>query len=125
MVGATAFFIGWVVAVHILNLPQLFSFMLGTLILLEAAVHLRHLRNIVLFRWIVTGEAGLTGQIQYPRPLSLKLSAVELFGFGVFFLASFFLTGSWFFLGGTLSCLVTGQKHWLMAKQARQAVGQV
>ena len=59
----------------------------------------------------VVGKKGLRGRIEYPRWLSLRLSAVEILGFAVLFLVAFLISGSWFFIGGAISCLLTGVKH--------------
>jgi hypothetical protein len=108
-------FISWAMAIPWLGAPWLFSFVTGTLILLEAAVHLRHGRNLAIFRYASRGEGLMTGRIEYSKVLSLKLSAVELIGFAGLFLFVFLLAGHWFFLGGAVSCLATGLKHWRLA----------
>jgi hypothetical protein len=79
-------------------------------------VHLRHLRNLVLSLF-TRAAGGLIGQIQYARWLILKLSAIELFSFAGLFLVTALLLSSWLFLGGAISCLVTGCQHWLMSRK--------
>ena len=110
LVGVTLIFVSWAIAVHFLNMPDFFSFMLGMLILLQVAVHLRHIRNLALFRAIEQGES-VTGRLEYSRFMTLKMSAVEFWSIAALFLLVFLLTSSWFFLGGAASCLGVGLKH--------------
>ena len=102
--------IAWVVSVRWVGIPEAFSMLMGALICLEATAHIRHIRNIAFMKTLVSRH-GLKGRIEYPRWLSLRLSAVEILGFAVLFLLAFFVSGSWFFIGGALSCLLTGLKH--------------
>lgn len=109
--------VAWVIAVRWLSIPYAFSILMGALICLEATAHIRHIRNIAFMK-ILIGTQGLKGRIEYPRWLSLRLSAVEILGFAVLFLIVFLISGSWFFVGGALSCLVTGLKHRDWAEKA-------
>lgn len=109
--------LAWVLAVRWLEIPQAFSVLMGALILLEATAHIRHIRNIV-FLSTLTRLHSLKGKIEYPRWLSLKLSSVEVLGFAALFLVAFLVSGNWFFVGGSLSCLLTGLKHLDYAKKA-------
>jgi hypothetical protein len=102
--------LAWILAVRWANLPQAFAVLMGSLIFLEATAHIRHIRNITFFRSLMRSN-DLTGRIEYPRWLSLRLSSVEVLGFAVLFLFAFLVSGSWFFIGGVASCLVTGLKH--------------
>jgi hypothetical protein len=58
------------------------------------------------------------GKIEYSRPFSLRLSAVELFAFGAFCLFLSLVVGSWFVLGGALACGVLAVQHWRLAIKA-------
>jgi len=109
-------FLMWFLAVRILGGPWIFSLIFGSLFLREVAVHMRHLRNLVLSLF-TRAAGGLTGQIKYSRWLILKLSAVELFSFSGLFLVISLLLASWLFLGGAVSCLFTGWQHWLMSRK--------
>jgi hypothetical protein len=108
----------WLLTVYILPLSGIFSFALGGLLLREVAVHLRHGRNLALMRLTQTG-GGLTGKVTYARWLLLKLSALELWAFAVFFLLITLAWGSWFFLGGGIFCLFTGVQHWRLSGKQR------
>jgi hypothetical protein len=109
-------FLLWFITTIVLRLPQLFSIFLGSLILREVAIHLRHIRNITLFR-LVKSAGGLTGKVEYSRWLSLKMSAAELLSFAGLFLFISLALGSWLFLGGAISCFVTGFQHWGWSKK--------
>ncbi len=102
--------LAWLLTVRLANLPQVFSVLMGSLILLEATAHIRHVRNIVFLRTLKNMHS-MKGTIEYPRWLSLKLSSVEIIGFAALFLFVFLISGDWFFIGGVASCLLTGLKH--------------
>jgi hypothetical protein len=91
---------------------------LGAMILIELAIHIRHVRNLFLFRSIIKGNA-VRGQIRYSRPIILKVSAVELAAFAGLFAVIFAFTRSWFVLGGALSCMSTAIKHLRLASRCQ------
>jgi hypothetical protein len=113
-------FLIWYLSVRVLDVPWLFSFLFGALFLREAAVHLRHLRNVALSGF-TQAAGGLKGQLEYSRWLILKLSAVELLSFAGFCFLIFLALGSWFFFGGAISCLYTGVQYWLMSNKQSKA----
>jgi hypothetical protein len=94
---------------------------LGMFLLLEVAVHLRHLRNIFLIREIHRNPGGVDGQIIYKRWFSYRISAHELYLYATFFLLVALLTFSPFFLGGAIMCYATGFKHARLAKKTSNA----
>jgi hypothetical protein len=96
--------------------PHLYEFVLGALISSQLAVHVRHLRNLFLFRAIV-GTDAVKGRIQYSRPLILRMSSVELLAFSVSFGVLFVFTSSWFLLGGAIACLGIALKHRRLANK--------
>jgi hypothetical protein len=83
---------------------------LGMLLLMEIAVHIRHLRNIFLFREINL-RGGVEGSILYRRWFSYQISFFDFALFGGLFLLTAILTGSWFFAGGVISCFLIAFKH--------------
>ncbi len=91
---------------------------LGMFLLLEVAVHLRHLRNVSLIREIKK-NGGVEGQISYRKWFTYRISAFEFYMFSVLFLLIAALTYSLFFLGGAIMCFGTGFKHSRMAKKAK------
>jgi hypothetical protein len=112
-----AIFLMWTFTTQWSDDPALFSFVLGALFLLEVVVHVRHVRNLVTFHY-ARRIGSLKGRLERARWFVLRLSAVDLAGYALLFLLVFLLTGSWFFLGGTTSCLVTAAKHWHQATKA-------
>jgi hypothetical protein len=108
----------WWVSVQ--SQPQLYRFVFGAMILSQAAIHIRHIRNLLLFRAIVS-SCAVRGRIEYSRPLILRMSSVELLSFAGLFLLLFVLTQEWFILGGAVSCLVTALKHFRLARKAVSA----
>jgi len=101
-----------------------FLFFIGSFFLLEAVVHIRHIRNIFLFRH-ARGSHNVRGSIEYSRWVILRQSGMELFVFTIFFLLISVISSSWFFLGGAFGCLATGRKHWSLAKKFKQEKGEI
>ena len=91
---------------------------LGMFLLVEVAVHVRHLRNISIIR-LIRKEGGVEGEIKYKKQFSYKISAYDLYSIGVIFLIVALLTYSAFFFGGALMCIGTGFKHSRLAKKAK------
>jgi len=90
--------------------PELYQFALGILIGVQLAVHMRHLRNLILFRTISQPDL-VRGRIEYRRTGMLRASSWECFAFSGFFLILFVFTRSWFILGGVFGCFSLGVKH--------------
>lgn len=111
-------FIWWLTERLLLYLPWAYLFYLGMFLLLEVAIHLRHLRNVSLIR-TVRKHAGMEGQLTYRRWFTYTLSAAEFYLYSALFLLTALLSFSPFFLGGALMCFATGIKHSRMAKKAR------
>ncbi|HET9914746.1 MAG TPA: hypothetical protein VFQ13_22840 [Anaerolineales bacterium] len=95
-----------------------YSFYLGMFLLLEVAVHFRHLRNIFLIHE-VKKNGGVEGQISYRKEFSYRVSAFEFDMFSVLFLIIAAFYYSPFFLGGAIMCLATGIKHSRLAQKAK------
>jgi len=113
----------WWVFVYLLTLPWLYLLYLGMFLLIEVAVHLRHLRNVFMIN-LVRKEGGVEGQIMYRKYFSYKISSFELYLVGTLFLITSALTYSAFFLGGAIMCFGTGFKHSRLAKKARANLSQ-
>lgn len=109
----------WFIAVVLLGMPAVFAFMMGGLILRSLSIHLRHLRNIALARFIRSGE-GVSGKVEYARWLTLRLSAVELLSVAGLFGLLALSGGGWAIFGGAAFNLLTGLQHWALSDQARQ-----
>ena len=110
-------FIWWITGLFI-YFPWTYLLYLGMFLLLEVAVHLRHLRNVALIREVRKG-GGLEGQISHRKWFSYRISAFEFYMYSVLFLVVAVLTYSLFFLGGAIMCFGTGFKHNRMAKKAK------
>jgi hypothetical protein len=98
------------------SLPDFYSFVLGAFICLQLAVHVRHLRNLFLFRALRNTEV-VRGRIEYTRPLILRLSSVEFLAFSGLYGLLFVFTKSWFVMGGAFACCLTAGKHWWLARK--------
>jgi hypothetical protein len=118
--AALLFSLVWLSAVWWLAMesffPAMYAFLLGGMILLELAIHVRHFRNLVLFRAIV-GSDAVRGRIEYPRRLMLRMSSIEILAFSGLFAVVFAFTGSWFVLGGAVTCLSLAFKHFRLARK--------
>jgi hypothetical protein len=106
----------WWLTKRLLFFPWTYLLYLGMFLLLEVAVHLRHLRNISLIREI-RKNGGVEGQINYRKWLSYRISASEFYRYCALFLIVAMLTYSPFFLGGAIMCSGTGFKHSRLAKK--------
>ena len=75
-----------------------YAFGLGALVLVEAAVHVRHARNLYIFRRILAHD-GVSGRIEYARSFALALSGLELLGFALAYLAAWLADPTAFLAG--------------------------
>jgi len=114
----------WYLMVYFLGLPWAYLLYLGMFLLLEVAVHLRHLRNVFLIRE-VKKNGGASGQISYRKWFSDRVFAFELYLYFVFFLIVAALESSPFFLGGAIMCFGMGFRHNRLAKKAKSSPAQV
>jgi hypothetical protein len=60
---------------------------------------------------LVKAAAKIYEKVTDARPLTLRMSSVELLGFSVTFGVLFVFTSSWFLLGGAIGCLGIALKH--------------
>jgi hypothetical protein len=95
--------------------PLMYAFALGAVILPELAIHVRHIRNLLLFRALVRTDE-VRGRLEYSRPLMLRLSSLELLTFSGLFAVLFLFTGSVFVLGGVMTCSSLAAQHWRLAR---------
>lgn len=108
-VGVAVWAARWV-SLERLHRPEVFSFLLGGLVLIELADCICRLRNISFFR-LVRSEKEAKGQITFSRHLVHTLTYAEFYYFAGLFLVIFLVSGSWFVLGGMLSCFLAAQRH--------------
>ena len=110
--------IWWLTQRLVLFFPWTYLLYLGMFLLLEVAIHFRHLRNVSLIREIKK-NGGVDGRIFYQKWFSYKISASEFYTFSVLFLIIAILHTSAFFLGGAIMCLATGIKHGRLSRKAK------
>jgi hypothetical protein len=106
----------WWLTKHILFFPWTYLFILGMFLLMEVAIHFRHLRNLFMIRE-VRRHGGVEGQISYRKWFSYRVSAFEFYMFAALFLIIAVLNYSPFFLGGALACLAIAINHSKLAKK--------
>jgi hypothetical protein len=107
----------WWIWVAFLGWTGPMQFLMGAMLLREAAILLRHVRNLLLFRRARSGQE-LEGSLRYRRPLILYLSAVELWSYAALYAVLSMMLSSWFMAGGAVACAVTGLQHWRMSRAA-------
>src|SRR5262245_13671296 len=103
--------------------PGVFRLWMGALLLVELVIMIRHLRNIITFRQILS-SADIVGQIRYPRWWSLRSSALDLGLFAILFGAFALIADPWFFLGGTLACGSAALQHVRNSRKVRSLPAQ-
>jgi hypothetical protein len=101
------------------GIPAIYAFVCGVLMLMEAAIHFRHIRNIATYKQLKAGNAA-TGKLAYTRWFVYSVSATDIFAFSVFCLIIALLLGSWFFVGGAVGCLRLAIGHLLKSREARK-----
>ncbi|HMX75026.1 MAG TPA: hypothetical protein PKE35_12290 [Anaerolineales bacterium] len=109
--------VAWWLFAKTLKAEWLYSIYLGTLILMEVAVHLRHFRNLHMVK-AIKNEGGVEGDITYQKKLSYRISANEFQTFAWLFFIVAVITYSPFFLGGVISCFGISFRHNAYAKRA-------
>ena len=114
MLGELMLALAWFLAMR--SLPELYHFCLGALVATQLAVHVRHFRNLFLFR-AIAGTDAVRGRIEYSRPLVLRMSALELLAFSGLFAVLFAFTQSWFVLGGAVKTFSIAMKHRKLASK--------
>jgi hypothetical protein len=109
--------LAWVWFLSLQSAREFYTFLLGSMILIELTIHVRHLRNFSLFRGF-SDPTCVRGRIEYSRPFILKNSSREMFVFSCLYVALFAFTQSWFVLGGATACFSTAIKHHRLARAA-------
>ena len=110
----------WYLTLRVLVLPHVYLFALGAMVLVELTIHVRHVRNLFLFRSLVAGE-GIAGHIEYPRPIMLRLSSIEILSFAMLYLILYIVTESWFLLGGATACVSLAINHRQLSRLHKRA----
>jgi hypothetical protein len=94
------------------------------MLLLEATIHLRHTRNIQLFRYLRNHPSAVEGHVRYRRALTLWNSMWDLIGIGVLLVLLALLLSSWFLGGGAVGVLALAFRHGLMLGKATRATAE-
>ena len=110
--GVLALGIGvvWTILIAQYNQPEIFSFMMGGLILLELAGWMRQGRSIAFF-YFARRHVGLEGSLTFSKRLTHTLSYLEFQNFALFYILIFLLAGGWVFLGGAVACFISSRRH--------------
>lgn len=94
--------------------PRFFVLVIGMLYLIEVPIHFRHFQNIRLALMLRRDPTLAQGHIAYKRVLSYNLIALDFVFYGGLWLILALVSGSIFFLGGALGCLVEVLRfYWL------------
>jgi hypothetical protein len=119
LLSCLSLMIVWIITAK--QTPVIFEFFIGAFILGEISIHMRHVRNLVIFKYMKYSK-GVRGTLEYTKWFSYRVSAIELLEFAILFLFIFFLSNRLFFLGGSIDGLITAIKHWRLAKKERLTV---
>jgi hypothetical protein len=119
MVGAAVLLIA---AQFAHELPECYGVVVGYLVIMELAIHMRHFANICFYRWLADSDnAGIEGRIYYPRAVTYRLSAIELFALAVFLFIAFGMTNGCILLGGGIGVMCLAYSHWKLAAKCAKA----
>lgn len=95
---------------------EVFDFVAGIFLLMEAPLIIRHIEQIYTFRYGVRRQ-GMVGSIEYARWLNHGIVSVYSLCFvGLFILCSV-ITGSFFLAGGAYACLVNAVAHYRLMRK--------
>lgn len=99
----------WLMSVWI-QLPQLFQFFVGSLVLMEVPILDNHVQNITLFRQM-KNPGAVEGQIRYARWIGFTLYRSRSAYWMVIYTVLFLITGSWFIAGGAFTSVSSMMRH--------------
>ena len=108
----------WYIFVPLLGIPEMYTFALGAVLLLQGPVQVRHVRNISAFKHARDGES-ITGRIAYSRRFNYTASAIEFISFAGLYLVLAFLAASWLLAGGAFGCAVLALRHARILRQGK------
>ena len=112
----------WYLSVGLSWFPRGYAFFAGAILLVQGPIHMRHIRNIVVFRHAKNQE-GIQGRIQYTRRFSYKVSAVELLAFSTLYLVLAFLSESLLLLGGAFGTAVLAFRSYQASRKISSQPG--
>ena len=108
--------VAWLFMVHFWGYEGVYSFVLGGIMLTIAAVDIRHIQNIYLYRNTGTPN-GIKGKLMYPGWIGYRSSGIEMFTFSALFLIVAIILPSWFLAGGSFGCALLGMRHWIWSNR--------
>lgn len=91
------------------NRPDVFSFIIGGVLLLEISDAAQRIRNIILF-YYAPKAGNAKGKIEFSRRLIYSQWFFDMYIFAGIYLFAFLVAGSWLFLGGAVTCIVNGRR---------------
>jgi hypothetical protein len=106
----------WWMSLRWVDTPAFYLLVVGAYFLVELMIHMRHVRNIVLFRALGVPGA-IEGHVRYARWVTEQTHVVELGAFAALFAICYVVSGQIMFAGGVLGCLGTLHRH---ARNARR-----
>jgi hypothetical protein len=109
--------LAWQISIGQYARSDVFSVLIGGLLLLEIADAAQRIRNIILF-YNAPKAGNAKGKIEYSRRLVYSQAFFEMYIFATIYLFVFFTTGSWLFFGGGITCIVAGrrQRDWTVIR---------
>lgn len=112
-------------AYHARQMPLVFLFVAGAIIITELAVHIRHFDNIIEWKRLARNENGeYSGHIWYSRTAVYRSSSIRLLCMAAYTLAAYGLTGNYMLLGGVFGIALITCQHWKLYKEHRQIPAQ-
>jgi len=109
--------LAWWFTVRAGRLEGLYLGVVGFFVLTQLPVHMRHVQNIVLFRFVAL-KGGVEGRAQAARWLDLKVSAAILWYFAAAYVLLWVLTGEYLFVGGAVGTALAGARFWIFGGEA-------
>ena len=97
---------------------KVYSFLIGGIILFQLVLHIRHIKNIVVFKCVKVSR-GISGHIKYSMWFSYLSAFVDFISFGILFLVIFLISSDYFVLGGVITCLLQSLMFYLRAFKIR------
>jgi hypothetical protein len=92
----------------------------GFFVLTQVPVMLRHIQNIVLFRYVAS-RGGVSGRAEVERWLEFKVSAAVFWFFSASYVVLWLLLGDVFFIGGAVGTVLAGARFWILGGETEGA----
>ncbi|MBX3064444.1 MAG: hypothetical protein KF726_15805 [Anaerolineae bacterium] len=109
----------WAILSERWSMPQLYAAAVGFAVMPSVFAITVHLSNLGMYA-LAQGATGITGNLQYGRWLTLKISAITFAIRVLLLMFMFVVTGSWFFVGGALASLNHAIRFWLIGRSVQR-----